>query len=31
MKTISFFSEKGGVGKSSFTIMYAAGWLCMNL
>ena len=26
MKTISFFSEKGGVGKSSFTIMYAS-WL----
>lgn len=24
MKTISFFSEKGGVGKSSFTIMYAS-------
>ena len=27
MKIISFFSEKGGVGKSSFTIMYAS-WLC---
>ena len=26
MKTIAFFSEKGGVGKSSFTIMYAS-WL----
>ena len=26
MKTISFFSEKGGVGKSSFTILYAS-WL----
>jgi len=26
MKTISFFSEKGGVGKSSFSIMYAS-WL----
>ena len=26
MKTITFFSEKGGVGKSSFTIMYAS-WL----
>ena len=24
MKTIAFFSEKGGVGKSSFTIMYAS-------
>lgn len=24
MKTITFFSEKGGVGKSSFTIMYAS-------
>lgn len=26
MKTISFFSEKGGVGKSSFTMLYAS-WL----
>lgn len=26
MKTITFFSEKGGVGKSSFSIMYAS-WL----
>ncbi len=26
MKTITFFSEKGGVGKSSFAIMYAS-WL----
>ncbi len=26
MKTITFFSEKGGVGKSSFTMMYAS-WL----
>ena len=26
MKTISFFSEKGGVGKSTFSIMYAS-WL----
>lgn len=26
MKTISFFSEKGGVGKSSFSILYAS-WL----
>lgn len=26
MKTISFFSEKGGVGKSSFSIMFAS-WL----
>ena len=26
MKTISFFSEKGGVGKSSYSIMYAS-WL----
>lgn len=26
MKTISFFSEKGGVGKSSFSIMYCS-WL----
>jgi len=26
MKTIAFFSEKGGVGKSTFTIMYAS-WL----
>lgn len=29
MKTITFFSEKGGVGKSSFSIMYAS-WLQKN-
>lgn len=29
MKTIAFFNEKGGVGKSSFSIMYAS-WLKMN-
>lgn len=29
MKTIAFFNEKGGVGKSSISIMYAS-WLYMN-
>ena len=29
MKTITFFSEKGGVGKSSFSIMFAS-WLRYN-